>query len=144
MSSSRGRPAKSREQPANSHRCVHPLASSRKAPTGWRRLRCQDCHYSHTLDTYLVRSTVKFLDLAPHQLACALQYGDRCSDYRSYTLRQRKSTTELMVLLAKQYRGGDYENVTESSGAVSFILAIVCARCDQRYSDRPIGRTIRD
>src|SRR5260370_34783197 len=49
-----------------------------------------------------------------------------------------------MVLLAKQYRGGDYENVTESSGAVSFILAIVCARCDQRYSDRPIGRTIRD
>src|SRR5260370_39584495 len=83
MSSSRGRPAKSREQPANSHRCVHLLASSRKAPTGWRRLKCQDCHYPHTLDTFLVRSTVKFTDLAPHQLACALQYEDRCSDYRS-------------------------------------------------------------
>src|SRR6201997_218580 len=62
-----------------------------------------------------------------------------------YNWRQKRSTWAISsVPGVKQHKVGNYENLTEKYGAVSFILAVICAWCHLRGSVRPIGWTIRN
>src|SRR5882724_6132556 len=58
-----------------------------------------------------------------------------------YNWRQRRSTGVTSGVPGEATQRGNYENLTEDYGAVSFILAVVCAWRHLRYSDRPTLRT---
>src|ERR1700739_816710 len=62
-----------------------------------------------------------------------------------YNWRQKRSTwATSSVPGVKQHKGGNYENLKENYGAVSFLLAVICTWCHLRCSVRPIGWTIRN